>query len=46
MHAKREVEIMINKGMTQFFEYPLLRGIQYCFALNCCFRKITGGKKL
>ena len=29
MHAKREVEIMINKGMTQFFEYPLLRGIQY-----------------
>ena len=26
MHAKREVEIMINKGLASFFTYPLPRG--------------------
>ena len=29
MHAKQEVEIMINKGMTSFFTYPLPRGARF-----------------
>ena len=26
MHVKREVEIMINKGMSSFYAYLLIRG--------------------
>ena len=36
MHAKREVEIMINKGMPSFFAYPLLRGAPF-FVLKLPF---------
>ena len=44
MHAKREVLIMIIKGMTSFFAYPLLRGARF-FGLKLLFvLEITGGK--
>ena len=40
MHAKREVGIMINKGMTLFYAYPLLRGARFFGLKLPCFDKL------
>ena len=44
--SKREVEIIINKGMTSFFAYPLPRGALFFCPKIAVFCQITGRKTL
>ena len=46
MHAKRKVEIMINKGITSFFAYPLPRGAPFIFGLKLMFSTKKRAEKI